>query len=191
MSTNNIYFHETNISRTDRELIKGQKGMIIWLTGLSGSGKSTLANNLEKELHKLKKHTYILDGDNLRLGLNKDLGFGNDDRVENIRRVAEVANLMMDAGLIVITAFISPFRAERLMARTLIGNNNFIEVFVDTPLEICEWRDPKGLYKKARNGELLNMTGINSPYEIPEKPEFHFLPNSSVEDLKKLIVNHA
>jgi len=138
---------------------------------LSGSGKSTIANALEKALHAEGRRTYILDGDNVRQGLNKDLGFTDADRVENIRRVAEVAKLMMDAGLIVMTAFISPFRAERQMARELIGADNFIEVFVDTPLAVCEQRDPKGLYKKARSGQLPNMTGINSPYEAPLSPE--------------------
>ncbi|MOA04610.1 Adenylyl-sulfate kinase [compost metagenome] len=140
---------------------------MIWFTGLSGSGKSTIANALEKELHAQGKRTYILDGDNIRQGLNKDLGFTDADRVENIRRVAEVARLMMDAGLIVMTAFISPFHAEREMARELIGQENFIEVFVNTSLEVCEQRDPKGLYKKARSGQLPNMTGISSPYEAP------------------------
>jgi bifunctional enzyme CysN/CysC len=144
---------------------------VIWFTGLSGSGKSTIANALEKVLHAQGRRTYILDGDNVRQGLNKDLGFTDADRVENIRRVAEVAKLMMDAGLIVMTAFISPFRAERQMARELIGAENFIEVFVDTPLAVCEQRDPKGLYKKARSGQLPNMTGINSPYEAPINPE--------------------
>lgn len=159
-----------SITREDRERLNGHPGRVIWFTGLSASGKSTIANALEKELHAQGKRTYILDGDNIRQGLNKDLGFTDADRVENIRRVAEVAKLMMDAGLIVMTAFISPFRAERQMARELIGEENFIEVFVDTPLEICEQRDPKGLYKKARSGLLPNMTGINSLYEAPENP---------------------
>ncbi len=163
----NVHRQALSITRADRERINGHKGKVIWFTGLSGSGKSTIANALEKELHAQGKRTYILDGDNIRQGLNKDLGFTDADRVENIRRVAEVAKLMMDAGLIVMTAFISPFRAEREMARELIGNENFIEVFVDTPLEVCEQRDPKGLYKKARSGQLPNMTGINSPYEAP------------------------
>ena len=167
----NVHRQALSIIRQDREQLNGHKGKIIWFTGLSGSGKSTIANALEKELHAQGKRTYILDGDNIRQGLNKDLGFTDADRVENIRRVAEVAKLMMDAGLIVITAFISPFRAEREMARQLIGKENFIEVYIDTPLEICEQRDPKGLYKKARSGELPNMTGISSPYESPEHPD--------------------
>ncbi|WP_334156893.1 sulfate adenylyltransferase subunit CysN [Oryzomicrobium sp.] len=166
----NVHRQALSITREDRERLNGHKGKVIWFTGLSGSGKSTLANTLEKELHTQGKRTYILDGDNIRQGLNKDLGFTDADRVENIRRVAEMAKLMMDAGLIVMTAFISPFRAEREMARELIGPENFVEVFVDTPLEVCEQRDPKGLYKKARSGQLPNMTGINSPYEPPLSP---------------------
>lgn len=160
-----------SITRQDRERLNGQQAKVVWFTGLSGSGKSTLANALEKELHAQGRRTYILDGDNIRQGLNKDLGFTDADRVENIRRVAEVAKLMFDAGLIVITAFISPFRAEREMARQLIGRENFIEVYVDTPLAICEQRDSKGLYKKARSGQLRNMTGIDSPYECPVDPD--------------------
>lgn len=167
----NLYDQELSITRRDRERLNGHKCKVIWFTGLSGSGKSTIANILEKELHAQGKHTYLLDGDNVRQGLNKDLRFTHADRVENIRRVAEVAKLMMDAGLIVITAFISPFRAERELARNLIGEENFIEVFVDTPLAVCEQRDPKGLYKKARSGQLLNMTGISSPYEPPTQPD--------------------
>jgi len=166
----NVHRQALSITREDRERLNGHKGKVIWFTGLSGSGKSTIANALEKELHAQGKRTYILDGDNVRQGLNKDLGFTDADRVENIRRVAEVAKLMMDAGLIVMTAFISPFRAERQMARELIGEDNFIEVFVDTPLAVCEQRDPKGLYKKARAGQLPNMTGIGSPYETPLTP---------------------
>ena len=170
----NVHRQALSIARQDRERLNGHQGKVIWFTGLSGSGKSTLANALEKELHTQGKRTYILDGDNIRQGLNKDLGFTDADRVENIRRVAEVAKLMMDAGLIVMTAFISPFRAEREMARELIGVDNFTEVFVDTPLEMCEQRDPKGLYKKARIGQLPNMTGINSPYEVPLNPTYIF-----------------
>jgi bifunctional enzyme CysN/CysC len=163
----NVHRQALSISREDRERLNGHKGKVIWFTGLSGSGKSTLANALEKELHAQGKRTYILDGDNIRQGLNKDLGFTDADRVENIRRVAEMAKLMMDAGLIVMTAFISPFRAEREMARELIGAEHFIEVFVNTSLEVCEQRDPKGLYKKAREGLIPNMTGISSQYEPP------------------------
>jgi bifunctional enzyme CysN/CysC len=161
-----------DITRHDRERIKGQKGRVIWFTGLSGSGKSTMANALEQALHQSGNHTYVLDGDNIRHGLNKDLGFSDADRVENIRRIAEVARLMADAGLIVITAFISPFKKEREMARDLIGSEHFFEVYVNTPLAVCEQRDPKGLYKKARCGELPNMTGISSPYEAPDHADF-------------------
>src|SRR5438046_1686545 len=144
---------------------------MLWLTGLSGAGKSTIANLVEKKLHVLGRHTYLLDGDNVRHGLNKDLGFTEADRVENIRRVAEVARLMIDAGLIVLVSFISPFREERNMARSLVPQDEFCEVFVDTPIGVAEQRDPKGLYKKARRGELPNFTGIDSPYEPPEHPE--------------------
>jgi bifunctional enzyme CysN/CysC len=164
----NVHRQVLSITKHDREKLNGHSGKVIWFTGLSGSGKSTIANALEKELHTQGKRTYILDGDNVRQGLNKDLGFTDADRIENIRRVAEVAKLMIDAGLVVMTAFISPFRAEREMARQLIGSENFIEVYVNTPLNVCEQRDPKGLYNKARRGLLPNMTGINSPYEPPE-----------------------
>jgi bifunctional enzyme CysN/CysC len=181
----NVHRQALSIKREDREQLNGHQGKVIWFTGLSGSGKSTIANALEKELNAQGKHTYILDGDNIRQGLNKDLGFTDADRVENIRRVAEVAKLMMDAGLIVMTAFISPFRAERQMARELIGEKNFIEVYVDTPLTVCEQRDPKGLYKKARSGQLPNMTGINSPYEAPVKPELTI--NSNQQEMEQAL----
>ncbi|GHU36700.1 adenylyl-sulfate kinase [Betaproteobacteria bacterium] len=167
---NNLHAHAFNVSRQDRERLNGHQGQVIWFTGLSGSGKSTLANALEAALFGQGKHTFILDGDHVRQGLNRDLGFSEADRAENIRRVAEVARLMADAGLIVITAFISPFRREREMARQL-APDRFCEVYVDAPLALCETRDPKGLYKKARSGQLLNMTGIQSPYEIPENPD--------------------
>jgi bifunctional enzyme CysN/CysC len=183
----NVHRQALSITREDRERLNGHKGKVVWFTGLSGSGKSTIANSLEKQLHAQGKRTYVLDGDNIRQGLNKDLGFTDADRVENIRRVAEVAKLMMDAGLIVMTAFISPFRAEREMAKELIGADHFIEIFVDTPLEVCEQRDPKGLYKKARRGELPNMTGISSPYEHPENPDLVFKQDAHLEELIKLI----
>ena len=160
-----------SITKEDRERLNGHPGKVVWFTGLSGSGKSTLANALEQALHAQGRHTCILDGDNIRQGLNKDLGFTDVDRVENIRRIAEVAKLMLDAGLVVLTAFISPFQKDRESARALIGRANFVEIFVDTSLQVCEQRDPKGLYKKARNGQLPNMTGINSPYEAPENPD--------------------
>ena len=167
----NITIQHLDIDKKARSQIKSQKPCVLWFTGLSGSGKSTIANLLEKKLHALGNHTYLLDGDNVRHGLNKDLGFTDADRVQNIRRIGEVAKLMVDAGLIVITAFISPFRAERDMARELVEETEFLEIFVDTPLEIAEQRDVKGLYKKARSGELKNFTGIDSPYEKPEFSE--------------------
>lgn len=150
---------------------KGQRPCLIWLTGLSGSGKSTIANALELELLKDNKHSYLLDGDNVRLGLNQDLGFSDADRVENIRRIAEVSRLMVDAGLIVISAFISPFNAERRLARSLFPADQFFEVHVDAPLAVCEARDPKGLYKKVRAGEIHQFTGVDSPYEEPDSPD--------------------
>jgi bifunctional enzyme CysN/CysC len=168
----NIHQQALTITKKEREQLNGHTGKVIWFTGLSGSGKSTLANALEVELHKQGKRTYILDGDNIRQGLNKDLGFTDPDRVENIRRISEVAKLMMDGGLIVMTAFISPFQRERDMAKQLIGEEHFIEVFVDTPIEVCEERDPKGLYQKAREGKLPNFSGISSPYERPEEADF-------------------
>jgi bifunctional enzyme CysN/CysC len=167
----NIHWQALDISRESRARLKNQKPAVLWFTGLSGAGKSTIANLVEKKLHRMNRHTFLLDGDNVRHGLNKDLGFTNADRVENIRRVGEVARLMTDAGLIVITAFISPFRAERRMVRDMIAAGEFIEVFVDTPLMEAERRDVKGLYKKARAGTLANFTGIDSPYEAPAEPE--------------------
>jgi bifunctional enzyme CysN/CysC len=167
----NIHWQHTDVSKASRAALKSQRGRVVWLTGLSGAGKSTIANLVERRLHALGRHTYLLDGDNVRHGLNKDLGFTEEDRVENIRRVAEVAKLMVDAGLIVLTAFISPFRAERQLAREILNEGEFVEVFVDTPLAVAESRDVKGLYKKARSGQLKNFTGIDSPYEAPEAAE--------------------
>ena len=167
----NIEWHDMQIDKQTRAASSGQKPCLLWFTGLSGSGKSTIADRLEQKLFKRGKRTYLLDGDNVRHGLNKDLGFTDEDRVENVRRVAEVGKLMVDAGMIVLASFISPFRSERDMARGLLEDDEFVEIFVDTPLEICESRDPKGLYKKARSGELKNFTGIDSAYEAPEAPE--------------------
>jgi bifunctional enzyme CysN/CysC len=167
----NVHWQALDINKAARAGLKGQKPCVIWFTGLSGGGKSTIANVVEKRLYALGRHTYLLDGDNVRHGLNRDLGFTDADRVENIRRVAEVSRLMVDAGLIVLISFISPFRAERRMARELLELDEFLEVFVDTPLAIAEQRDPKGLYKKARRGELKNFTGVDSPYEVPERPD--------------------
>jgi bifunctional enzyme CysN/CysC len=169
--SHNIHLQHVDVDKAARALQKGQKPAVVWLTGLSGAGKSTIANLVEKKLHAMGRHSYLLDGDNVRHGLNRDLGFTDEDRVENVRRIAEVARLMVDAGLIVITAFISPFRAERAMARGLVGEGEFIEVHVDTPLAVAEERDVKGLYKKARRGELKHFTGIDSPYEAPETPD--------------------
>lgn len=167
----NIHMQAVDVDKNLRSGLKAQKSCVLWFTGLSGSGKSTIANIVERKLAREGRHTYLLDGDNVRHGLNKDLGFTDEDRVENIRRIGEVARLMVDSGLIVLTAFISPFRAERQMARSLLEEDEFLEVFVETPLAIAEQRDPKGLYKKARSGDLKNFTGIDSPYEQPENPE--------------------
>jgi len=169
----NIHRQHVDINKQARALSKAQQPAVLWFTGLSGAGKSTIANLVEKKLHAAGQHTYLLDGDNVRHGLNRDLGFTDADRVENIRRVGEVAKLMVDAGLIVLTAFISPFRSERQMARDLVEEGEFIEIFIDTPLNVAEDRDPKGLYKKARRGELKNFTGIDSAYEAPETPDLH------------------
>ncbi|SMQ74086.1 adenylylsulfate kinase /sulfate adenylyltransferase subunit 1 [Altererythrobacter xiamenensis] len=167
----NVHWQPTSIGREDHANLKNQTPRVLWFTGLSGSGKSTIANEVEKALNLMNRHTFLLDGDNIRHGLNKDLGFTDADRIENIRRIGEVAKLMADAGLIVLTAFISPFRAERQMVRDMLPEGEFVEIFVDTPLEVAEERDVKGLYKKAREGKLKNFTGIDSPYEAPEKPD--------------------
>ncbi|MFT2091276.1 adenylyl-sulfate kinase [Paraglaciecola sp. 2405UD69-4] len=167
----NIVWHQHDVDKARRASSKGQKPCVLWLTGLSGSGKSTIANLLEKKLAEHNKHTYLLDGDNVRHGLCGDLTFSDKDRVENIRRVGEVAKLFVDAGVIVLTAFISPFKSERDFCRNLLEENEFIEVFINTPIEVCEKRDPKGLYQKARQGEIKDFTGIDSPYEAPESPE--------------------
>jgi bifunctional enzyme CysN/CysC len=192
----NIHWQALEVSKAARASMKHQQARCLWFTGLSGSGKSTIANLLEKRLHSDGKHTYILDGDNVRHGLNRDLGFTEADRVENIRRVAEVAKLLVDAGLIAIVAFISPFRAERQLARSLFDPGEFIEVFVDTPLEECERRDIKGLYAKARRGELTNFTGIDSEYEPPQSPEIHLRtieanPEACVDHIVRLLKSQS
>lgn len=170
--TTNIVWHKASVTNQERSAHKGHKPCVLWYTGLSGSGKSTIANAVDRLLFLRGCHSYLLDGDNVRHGLNKDLGFDDASRVENIRRITEVANLFTDAGLILGTAFISPFRADRAQARAL-ASADFIEVFVDTPLSVCEQRDPKGLYKKARAGEITNFTGISSPYEAPENADIY------------------
>jgi bifunctional enzyme CysN/CysC len=185
----NIHWQALEVDRGAHEALKGHRPGVVWFTGLSGSGKSTVANLVEKRLHAAGVHTFMLDGDNVRHGLNRDLGFTDADRVENIRRVVEVARLMADAGLVVLVSFISPFRAERELARSRIGDDDFVEVFVDTPLDVAEQRDPKGLYRKARAGELPNFTGIDSPYEPPPSPEVHLDTTAlAAEDAAALVV---
>jgi adenylylsulfate kinase len=190
---NNITAHQHQIRKEERQIHKRHKSMVIWFTGLSGSGKSTLANFLEQRFYEVGFHTYILDGDNIRLGINKDLGFSEADRSENIRRIAEIAKLMVDAGLIVITAFVSPFAKDRELVRNTLEPDEFIEVFVDCPIQICEKRDVKGLYKKARAGQIKNFTGIDSPFEIPSQPDIviktHIQPiETSINQLLELIL---
>ena len=177
-----VQYQALSVTKPMREALNGHPGKVLWFTGLSGSGKSTLANALEVDLHSRGIRTYLLDGDNVRMGLSKDLGFSDADRVENIRRIGEVAKLMMDAGLVVMTAFISPFKADRELARSVIGPEHFFEVYVNTPLEVCEQRDVKGLYKKARAGLIPSMTGITSPYEAPEHA-FYATHSGSVADI--------
>lgn len=191
MSNKNIVWHDHHVTKEERSSIKNQKPCILWFTGLSGSGKSTIANAVESRLLELKKHTYLLDGDNVRMGLNKGLGFSDEDRIENIRRIGEVSKLFVDSGTIVLTAFISPFLADRQQVRDLVKKDEFIEIFIDTPLEVCENRDPKGLYKKARNGEIPNFTGISSPYEAPLNAAIHIKNNDiSVEDAVQKVIHY-
>ena len=190
MSTNTVW-HEHHVSQKQRSILKQQKPCILWFTGLSGSGKSTVANAVENLLFGMNKHTYLLDGDNVRQGLNKGLGFSEADRVENIRRVGEVANLFSDAGLIVVTAFISPFEKDREMVRSMAMQGQFVEVFIDAPIEVCEQRDPKGLYKKARTGEIKDFTGIDSPYDVPVNPEIHVVNDGiSIEEAASRVVSY-
>ncbi len=185
----NIVWHQGNVTRADREKINGHKACTVWLTGLSGSGKSTIAVDLEKRLCERGVRTYILDGDNVRHGLNKNLGFSPEDRTENIRRIGEVAKLFTDAGVVALTAFISPYRADRDQVRKIIADGDFVEVHVDCPVDVCEQRDVKGLYKKARAGEIKEFTGISAPYEAPEKPELVVkTAGQSVEESSKQII---
>ncbi|EMW0113471.1 adenylyl-sulfate kinase [Campylobacter coli] len=170
---NNLTWHASSITKAQRAKLKKQKPRVLWFTGLSGSGKSTLANAVEKKLFEQGFHTYLLDGDNVRHGLNGDLGFDEASRVENIRRIGELCKLFMDAGMIALCAFISPFEKDRKLVKDLLEEDEYIEIFVDTSLEVCEKRDPKGLYKKARQGEIKNFTGIDSPYERPKNPHIH------------------
>ena len=187
----NIVWHEHDVNKAARSVQKNQTPCIIWFTGLSGSGKSTIAGALEQKLFALGQHTYLLDGDNVRHGLNKDLGFSDSDRVENIRRIGEMSKLFVDAGMIVLSAFISPFRTERRMVRDLVNEMEFVEVYMGTPLSTCEERDPKGLYQKARKGEIKNFTGIDSEYEVPENPEVVLDTSTmSVEDCADAVIEY-
>ena len=186
-----IILHDYKINRVDRELKNGHKSACLWFTGLSGSGKSTLANLVEQELFQNGIHTFILDGDNMRKGLNKDLNFTEEGRIENIRRIGEVARLMCDAGMVVLAAFVSPFIRDRKMVRKLM-EGSFIEIFVDAPIEVCEQRDVKGLYQKARRGEISNFTGISSPFEPPKSPEIHIKTDQQgIEDSVRIILDQT
>ena len=185
----NVTWHDHSVARADREKIKGQKGVVIWFTGLSACGKSTIANTVDHMLNTLGRHTYLLDGDNIRIGLNKNLKFSAEDRAENIRRIGEVAKLFGDAGIITLTAFISPYKKDRDAVRALLKDGEFIEVYVNASLETCEKRDPKGLYKKARAGEIKGFTGIDDPYEAPEKPELVLDSNNKgIDELANEVV---
>jgi len=187
----NIYPHEGVVKREHRERLLGQRGVTLWFTGLSGAGKSTLAVAVEEALHKLGNLTYILDGDNIRSGINNNLSFSPEDRKENIRRIAEIAKLFREAGVITLTAFISPYREDRQLARDLAGTDDFIEVFADASLDSCEERDPKGLYKKARAGQIPEFTGISAPYEAPENPELHIRTDQhSIEECVEMVLSY-
>jgi adenylylsulfate kinase len=191
MKTENTVWHEQHITKTQRAQLKHQKPCLLWYTGLSGSGKSTVANAVDALLFKLGYHSYLLDGDNVRHGLNGDLDFTDEARVENIRRISEVSKLFLDAGLIVSTAFISPFAQDRASAREKLDAGEFIEVYIDTPIAVCEQRDPKGLYKKARAGEIKDFTGIDSGYDVPQNPEIHVkTAEKDIEACAKQIVEH-
>ena len=188
----NLVKHNYSVSKKDRQQLNDQKSFLLWFTGLSGSGKSTLASALEHKLYKEGYKTYALDGDNIRKGINNDLSFSPEDRTENIRRIAEVANLMVDAGLIVLAAFVSPYKKDRDNIKKIVGDDNFVEIFINTSLKECEKRDVKGLYKKARAGEIENFTGINAPYEAPDNPDVEIVTDNktieaSVDEIYKLI----
>jgi len=186
----NIVKHSYSVNLDSRKKLKQHQPLLLWFTGLSGSGKSTIANCVEQELHKNRIHTYTLDGDNIRKGLNSDLSFSPEDRKENIRRIAETAHLMMDAGLLVLAAFVSPYRNDRDQIRKIVGDNNMVEIYINTSIEECERRDVKGLYKKARNGEIKNMTGISAPYESPLHPDIQInTEEATVVDATKQIIN--
>jgi len=186
-----IVWHDATISNHNRNKLLNQIPFILWFTGLSASGKSTLANIVEKKLFQMNYKTYLLDGDNVRHGLNKDLGFNEESRIENIRRIGEVSKLFLDSGIIVLTAFISPFKSDRNLARSLVEKGKFIEIFIDASLETCEKRDPKGMYLKARSGEISNFTGISSPYESPENPELHIINNEiTLDDASNQIIEY-
>jgi len=188
---NNIVWHNTIITNEDRNKLLNQKPFVLWFTGLSASGKSTIANIVEQKMFNLNYKTYLLDGDNVRHGLNKDLGFDEESRVENIRRIGEISKLFLDSGVIVLTAFISPFKSDRNLVRSLFQKGQFLEVFIDSSLETCEERDPKGMYAKARSGEIKNFTGISSPYEAPKNPEIHVVNNSiTLDSASDQIVNY-
>ena len=185
----NIIRHNYKTTKSQRELQHGHKAYLLWFTGLSGSGKSTLANLVEAALHNKGLSTYILDGDNIRKGINKDLNFAPEDRTENIRRIAEISNLMLDAGVLTLAAFVSPYIKDRMVVKQIVGPDNFIEIYVNTSLEECERRDVKGLYKKARSGEIKNMTGISAPYEAPTNPDFEIITDGqSIEDSVKEVL---
>ena len=191
MATENLHFHEHRVARELKEKRNQHKSRVLWFTGLSGSGKSTVANAAEKILHDMGLQTYVLDGDNVRMGLNKDLGFSHKDRTENIRRITEVANLFADSGSIVLTAFISPYREDRDKAREIISTDDFIEVFVSADLSVCELRDPKGLYKKARAGEIKGFTGIDAPYDVPLNPELIVeTDKNDIETCAQIVVDY-
>ena len=191
MATENLHFHEHRVARELKEKRNQHKSRVLWFTGLSGSGKSTVANAAEKILHDMGLQTYVLDGDNVRMGLNKDLGFSHKDRTENIRRITEVANLFADSGSIVLTAFISPYREDRDKAREIISTDDFIEVFVSADLSVCELRDTKGLYKKARAGEIKGFTGIDAPYEVPLNPELIVeTDKNDIETCAQIVVDY-